>query len=30
VVWQTHGIIYALGGTISDTNQLLKSANSLG
>jgi hypothetical protein len=30
VVWQTHGIIYALGGTISDTNQLLNSANSLG
>ena len=30
VVWQMHGIIYALGGTISDTNQLLKSANSLG
>jgi hypothetical protein len=29
VVWQTHGIIYALGGTISDTNQLLTSANSL-
>lgn len=29
VVWQTHGIIYALGGTISDTNQLLNSANSL-
>jgi hypothetical protein len=29
VVWQTHGIIYALGGTISDTNQLLISANSL-
>ncbi len=30
VVWQAHGIIYALGGTISDTNQLLDSANSLG
>jgi hypothetical protein len=30
VVWQAHGIIYALGGTISDTNQLLNSANSLG
>jgi hypothetical protein len=29
VVWQTHGIIYAVGGTISDTNQLLNSANSL-
>ena len=29
VVWQMHGIIYALGGTVSDTNQLLKSANSL-
>jgi hypothetical protein len=29
VVWQTHGIIYALGGTIADTNQLLTSANSL-
>jgi hypothetical protein len=30
VVWQTHGIIYALGGTISNTNQLVTSANSLG
>jgi hypothetical protein len=29
VVWQTHGIIYAVGGTISDTNKLLNSANSL-
>jgi len=29
VVWQMHGIIYALGGTVSDTNQLLTSANSL-
>jgi hypothetical protein len=29
VVWQTHGIIYAVGGTISNTNQLLNSANSL-
>ena len=29
VVWQTHGIIYAVGGTISDTTQLLNSANSL-
>jgi hypothetical protein len=29
VVWQTHGIIYAVGGTIANTNQLLKSANSL-
>ncbi len=29
VVWQTHGIIYAVGGTVSDTNQLLNSANSL-
>jgi hypothetical protein len=29
VVWQTHDIIYAVGGTISDTNQLLNSANSL-
>ena len=29
VVWQTRGIIYAVGGTISDTNQLVNSANSL-
>jgi hypothetical protein len=29
VVWQTHDIIYAVGGTISNTNQLLDSANSL-
>ncbi len=29
VIWQTHGIIYAVGGTISDTNQLINSANSL-
>jgi hypothetical protein len=29
VVWQTHGIIYAVGGTISNTDQLLNSANSL-
>jgi hypothetical protein len=29
VVWQAHGIIYAVGGTISNTNQLLNSANSL-
>ena len=29
VVWQTNGIIYAVGGTVSDTNQLLNSANSL-
>jgi hypothetical protein len=29
VVWQTHGIIYAVGGTVSDTNQLINSANSL-
>ncbi len=29
VVWQTHGIIYAVGGTVSDTNELLNSANSL-
>ena len=29
VVWQTHDIIYAVGGTISNTNQLLNSANSL-
>jgi hypothetical protein len=30
VVWQKQGIIYALGGTISNTNQLVTSANSLG
>jgi hypothetical protein len=29
VVWQTHGIIYAVGGTVSDTALLLNSANSL-
>jgi hypothetical protein len=29
IVWQTHGIIYAIGGTVSNTNQLLNSANSL-
>jgi hypothetical protein len=29
LVWQTHGIIYAIGGTVSNTNQLLNSANSL-
>ncbi|HYX50594.1 MAG TPA: hypothetical protein VE843_12670, partial [Ktedonobacteraceae bacterium] len=29
VVWQTHGIIYAVGGAISNTNQLLNTANSL-
>jgi hypothetical protein len=29
VVWQTNGIIYAVGGTLSNTNQLLNSANSL-
>jgi hypothetical protein len=29
VVWQTHAIIYAVGGTISNTTQLLNSANSL-
>ena len=29
VVWQTGGIIYAVGGTISNIKQLLKSANSL-
>lgn len=29
-VWQDQGIIYAVGGIISDSNQLLKSANSLG
>ncbi len=29
VVWQTRGIIYAVGGTVSDTNQLLNTANSL-
>jgi hypothetical protein len=28
-VWQVQGIIYAVGGTVSDTNQLLTSANSL-
>jgi hypothetical protein len=29
VVWQTRGIIYAVGGTISDTHQLVNTANSL-
>ncbi len=29
LVWQTHGIIYGIGGTISDNAQLLDSANSL-
>ena len=29
VIWQTNGIIYAIGGTVSNTNQLLSSANSL-
>jgi hypothetical protein len=29
VVWQVHDIIYALGGTVSNTDQLLMSANSL-
>ncbi len=29
VVWQTHGIIYAVGGTVSDSRQLISSANSL-
>ncbi len=29
VVWQMRGIIFALGGTVADTNQLLTSANSL-
>ncbi len=29
VVWQTNGIIYAVGGTVSDTNQLVTSADSL-
>jgi hypothetical protein len=29
VIWQTNGIIYAVGGTVSNTNQLLNSANSL-
>ncbi len=29
VVWQTGGIIYAVGGTVSDTNALLNSAKSL-
>ncbi len=29
VVWQTQNIIYAVGGTVSDTHQLLTSANSL-
>jgi len=29
IVWQSHGIIYAVGGTISNTNMLLNSANSL-
>jgi hypothetical protein len=29
LVWQMHGIIYGIGGTISDSGQLLESANSL-
>lgn len=29
VVWQMHGIIYALGGTVTNTRLLLRSANSL-
>ena len=29
VIWQTNGIIYAVGGTVSNTTQLLNSANSL-
>ena len=29
LVWQTHGIIYGIGGAISDSAQLLDSANSL-
>ena len=29
VVWQSNNIIYAVGGTITDTNQLLATANSL-
>ncbi len=29
VIWQAGGIIYALGGTISDTNQLINVANAL-
>lgn len=28
-LWQMHGIIYALGGAVADTNQLLTTANSL-
>jgi hypothetical protein len=29
VIWQTGGIVYALGGAISDSTQLMDSANSL-
>ena len=29
IVWQTHGIIYGIGGAISNSSQLLNSANSL-
>jgi hypothetical protein len=29
LVWQTHGIIYGIGGAINDSAQLLDSANSL-
>ena len=29
IVWQTHGIIYGIGGAISNSSQLLDSANSL-
>jgi len=29
VIWQTHGIIYGIGGATSDSAQLLDSANSL-
>jgi hypothetical protein len=29
LVWQTHGIIYGIGGAINDSQQLLDSANSL-
>jgi hypothetical protein len=29
IVWQTHGIIYGIGGTINNSSQLLDSANSL-
>jgi len=29
IIWQTHGIIYGIGGATSDSAQLLDSANSL-